>query len=68
MSVLQMQMSTSYANETQLEATHRRTQRIGTAGDSRSSQHKRGERSECDLTVCHGWPADADGRYGALLA
>ena len=48
MSVLQMQMSTSYANETRLEATHRRTRRIGTAGDSWSSQRASGERRLCD--------------------
>ena len=56
MSVLQMQMSTSYVNETRLEAPHRRTRRAGAAGDGRSSLQKSGERSTihmCDLAVRH---------------
>ena len=71
MSVLQMQMSTSYSNETQWEATHRRTRRVGTAGDSSSSQQKSGERSMCDLAVrATAGPLMQmrDGRPEALLA
>ena len=55
MSVPQMQKSTSYVNETRLEATGHRNRRAGTAGDCRNSQQKSGERSMWHLTVRHGW-------------
>ena len=39
---------TSYVDERLLEATDHRTRRIGTAGDSWSSQRASGERRLCD--------------------
>ena len=45
---LQMERTTSYVDERLLEATDHRTRRIGTAGDSWSSQRASGERRLCD--------------------
>ena len=54
MSVLQMQMSTIYVSERQLEATDHRTRRAGTPGVSSSSEQKRGEHCRCNLAVHRG--------------
>ena len=45
---LQMERTTSYVDERLLEATDHRTRRIGTVGDSWSSQRASGERRLCD--------------------
>ena len=45
---LQMERTTSYVDERLLEATDHRNRRIGTVGDSWSSQRASGERRLCD--------------------